>query len=107
MALSNATGRVDDYRMYRAALVKAKASYMSQFFNHSTQDFGPTQTGNALGIMIDDREQKPGAIARLVESLRAHNGTHLTTGAVGSRWILQVSVSLVAVDSTIAPAYTA
>ena len=41
--------------------------------------------GNALGFLI---APEPGAIKRLVDSLQSR-GTHLTTGAVGTRWILQ------------------
>eukprot|EP01047_Picozoa_sp_COSAG01_P069403 COSAG01_NODE_10260_length_2208_cov_0.909436_1_plen_313_part_00 len=70
---------------YKAALTHAIASYKQQFFNKTTNDYGPTQTGNALGILI---APEPGAVERLVDSIKSH-GTHLTSGAVGTRWILQ------------------
>ena len=85
--MAHATGKSSDATKYHAALEHARTSYHTAFFNASTDDFGPTQTGNALGILASPHVE-PGAVRQLLTNIHQRNG-HLSTGAVGSRWILQ------------------
>ena len=86
--MANATaGKQADVAKYEAALAGAKAAYHKVFFNSSSRDFGPTQTGNTLGILASPTVE-PGAVSRLLANLKSRGG-HISTGGVGSRWILQ------------------
>jgi hypothetical protein len=85
--MANVTGKHMDVVKYEAAMRDAKAAYHKVFYNASSNDFGPTQTGNVLGILAASTVEA-GAVERLVQNLRARDG-HLATGAVGTRWILQ------------------
>ena len=87
--MAHAIGKRTDVAKYEAAVLHAKAAYRQVFFNNSSNDFGPTQTGNVLGILATSTvDTIHGAVERLVQNLRARSG-HLSTGAVGTRWILQ------------------
>ena len=59
-----------------------------RYYNNSSNDFGESQTANALGLLAAPTIA-PGAVARLVANIKGRS-THISTGAVGSRWILQV-----------------
>ena len=87
--MANATGKHADMARYEAAVAHAKRSYHRVFFNSSSNDFGATQTGNALGILAAPTVE-PGAVSRLLANLKGRGG-HLSTGGVGTRWILQAS----------------
>jgi hypothetical protein len=76
--MANATGRHADVSKYEAALAHARGSYRRAFFNESTEDFGPTQTGNALGILAAPSVE-PGAVKTLLANLKSRGG-HLSTG---------------------------
>ena len=76
--MANATGRHADVSKYEAALAHARVSYRRAFFNESTEDFGPTQTGNALGILAAPSVE-PGAVKTLLANLKSRGG-HLSTG---------------------------
>ena len=67
--------------------------YVRQYYNSSSNDFGKSQTANALGLLAAPTIA-PGAVARLVANIKGRS-THISTGAVGARWILQVRFLLV------------
>ena len=53
--------------------------------------YGPTQTGNAIAIAAGippDPVARAGALSALVKNVESR-GIHLSTGAVGTRWLLQ------------------
>ena len=85
--MANATGKRADVAKYEAAVTRAKDSYHRVFFSSSSSDFGPTQTGNVLGILASPTVEA-GAVDRLLQNIEGRKG-HLSTGAVGTRWILQ------------------
>ena len=85
--MANATGKHADVAKYEAAVARAKASYRRVFWSSSSSDYGPTQTGNVLGILASPSVEA-GAVDRLLQNIEGRKG-HLSTGAVGTRWILQ------------------
>lgn len=85
--LANATGNHNDASKYSASLEHARVAYHKVFFNTTSEDFGESQTGNALGILASPKVE-PGAVKRLLANLANRSG-HLSVGAVGARWILQ------------------
>ena len=91
--MAAATGKPDEAAAYGALLERARAAYYRAYFNRATGDFGPTQTGNAIGILASPAAANTtGAAAALLANLAARGG-HIATGAVGSRWILQALVA--------------
>ena len=59
--MARVTGNQPDVQAYSAVLEHAKTSYHSQFFNHTSQNYGVSQTGNALGAPSTLRMQlQPG-----------------------------------------------
>ena len=87
VSVAKALNNTADHAKYSAALAVAKAAYAKQYFNSSSNDFGESQTANALGLLAAPTVA-PGAVARLVANIKGR-GTHVSTGGVGARWILQ------------------
>ena len=110
--MANATGRANDAAAFGLLLARARAAYVRTFRNATTGDFGPTQTGNAMGILAAPASANTtGAAVTLLANLAARGG-HIATGAVGARWILQAltaaghaSVALDLATQTDAPSW--
>jgi hypothetical protein len=98
VGLATALGKPADAAKYGGMLAKARVAYHGLYFNSTSNDFGPTQTGNTLGILavapvvgaagVPAADVK-GAVAALLKNIKGRGGK-IATGAVGARWILQV-----------------
>ena len=89
--MAKLTEHKTDVHTYTQMLSSAKAGYHKVFFNTTTQDYGASQTGNALAIAAGippDAASMAGALATLTANIEAR-GKHLSTGGVGTRWLLQ------------------
>ena len=75
VAFATATNRTADVVRYIKALKEARAGYYAAYYNKTTQNFGPTQTGNALGIIASPAGvDTTGAVQTLLSNIKVRSG---------------------------------
>jgi alpha-L-rhamnosidase len=69
-----------------------KASFNREFFDPKTRNYGPTQTANTLPLFIGlaTEKERGGAWGELFNDLVYEHNSHLTTGIIGTKYILDV-----------------
>ena len=84
-----------DAQAYDKLAADIKAAFNREFFDPKTRSYGPTQTANALPLFIGlatDKERGP-AWSELFNDLVYEHDSHLTTGIIGTKYILDVLTS--------------
>lgn len=84
-----------DAQAYDKLAGDIKAAFNREFFDPKTRHYGPTQTANALPLFIGlatDKERGP-AWSELFNDLVYEHDSHLTTGIIGTKYILDVLTS--------------
>ena len=74
LKMASLTGHHDDISTYTKVLSIAKAAYHKAFYNATTEDYGASQTGNALAIAAGippDAASQAGALAALTSNILA------------------------------------
>ncbi|PAE96859.1 alpha-L-rhamnosidase [Shouchella clausii] len=81
-------GKVDDYHQYKALFKQIKQAYQKAYMIAPNRLYSDTQTAYVLTLHfgLAEETQRQGLAARLVELIR-QNGTHLTTGFVGTPYL--------------------
>ena len=84
-----------DAQAYDKLAGEIKTAFNREFFDPKTRHYGPTQTANALPLFIGlatDKERGP-AWSELFNDLVYEHNSHLTTGIIGTKYILDVLTS--------------
>ena len=96
--VANALGHASDSDRYRGLADTARAGYHARFFDESIQAYGSNssqlsfQTLNVPGLVIDSMPPavRPAVVAGLAHDLENRTGYHLGTGAVTTKYLLNV-----------------
>ena len=84
--------RQAEAQAYDKLATEIKTAFNREFFDPKTGNYGPTQTANALPLFIGlatDKE-RGGAWSALFNDLVYEHDSHLTTGIIGTKYILDV-----------------
>jgi len=87
--------RQAEAQAYDRLAAEIKAAFNREFFDQKTRHYGPTQTANALPLFIGlatDKE-RGSAWSELFNDLVYEHDSHLTTGIIGTKYILDVLTS--------------
>lgn len=98
--MAHALGRDADWQRYTALAQQLRAAYHRVYFNATQQAYvSNTQTANALPIYLGcvPPDDMPAVSAALVRSVLA-TGVRITSGAVGSRYLLYALASVGRMD---------
>ncbi len=89
--MATATGRTEDAKRYAAVEAKVRAAFRKAYVKQDGTVAGGTQTAYLLALYtgMAEPEQRRGMTDRLVASIEEH-GTHLTTGFLGTPFLLFV-----------------
>ncbi|MBD3414426.1 MAG: Bacterial alpha-L-rhamnosidase, partial [Candidatus Aminicenantes bacterium] len=90
--MAEVLGKERDVRTYQNLAEKIKNAFHQEFYNSETQNYGNgSQTSNALPLFIDlvPKEEKGGILHNLRNSLIYQNNTHLTTGIMGTKYLME------------------
>jgi len=87
--------RAADAQAYDKLAGDIKTAFNREFFDPKTRSYGPTQAANALPLFIGlatDKERGP-SWSELFNDLVYEHNSHLTTGIIGTKYILDVLTS--------------
>ena len=90
--IAHILGSDQDTMAFAALAKKIKSAYNKQYFNPKTNNYNDgSQMANAfplfLGLVEEDR--KPLVIENLVSDIVEKNDTHLTTGVLGTKYLIE------------------
>jgi alpha-L-rhamnosidase len=86
-------GREKDAAAYAALAGEIKKAFHTEYFDPKTRGYANnTQTANALALFLDlvPKEAGDSAWQNLFEDLAYRNDSHLTTGIIGTKYIMEV-----------------
>jgi alpha-L-rhamnosidase len=90
-------GKQDDAQSYGQLGVQIREAFNRTFFNAQTQTYaGGTQTAQAMALYLDlaSKEQKIPVAFNLYRDILYYNNTHMTTGIIGTKYLLPVLTRL-------------
>ncbi|MDD8015853.1 MAG: family 78 glycoside hydrolase catalytic domain [Acidobacteriota bacterium] len=85
-------GKTADAKSYGLLSERIKTAFHREYFDPKTRSYGPTQTANVLPLFLDMvPENERGAVwGRLFDNIVYRNASHLTTGFIGTKYVLDV-----------------
>jgi alpha-L-rhamnosidase len=85
-------GKAADAKLYDDLAGRIKAAFHKEFFDPGTQSYGPTQTANTLPLFLDlaPGNAVDGAWDRLINDIVYGHDSHLTTGIIGTKCIMEL-----------------
>lgn len=89
--IAGVLGNEDDARKYSELGEKVRSSFNKTYYSPDTRGYGPnTQTANALPLFLDmpTSSMRGGVIHNLVTDILYKNNTHLTTGIMGTKYLM-------------------
>ncbi len=90
--LAKRLGQIEDEAHFRQLADKIRGAYVARFVDQATGKVGPgTQASQSFALYTDivPESARPKVIAYLVKDIEAH-GSHLTTGILGTKFMLDV-----------------
>ena len=91
--LANILGYEDDMKKFEALSENIKSAYLEQFLQKGTGIFSPgTQTSQSFALYFDlvPPDEKKAAIDFLLKSIVEEKAGHLTTGIMGTKFMLDI-----------------
>jgi len=91
--MARTLGKAADAKAYEDLAAAIKASFHREYFDPKTRSYGNgTQTANALPLFLDMvPEAERGAVwGNLFDNLVYRNDSHLTTGIIGTKYIMEL-----------------
>lgn len=91
--MADILSRNEEAKSYRELAEKIRSRFNDIYFNKDTKSYANgTQTANTLPLFLDipPEEERGRAFNNLQQDLVYDNNTHLTTGIIGTKYILEV-----------------
>jgi alpha-L-rhamnosidase len=85
--------KTDEAADYEKLALRIRSAFNSKYYSPELRGYTPnTQTANALPLFLEipDKSTRGGVIHNLVTDILYTNDTHLTTGIIGTRYLLDV-----------------
>jgi alpha-L-rhamnosidase len=85
-------GKTSDAALYDKLAADIRTAFNKEFYNPKTGDYADgTQTANALPLFLDiPTEKEAGAWGRLFDDVVYKHDSHLTTGIIGTKYIMEL-----------------
>jgi alpha-L-rhamnosidase len=85
-------GRPADAKLYDDLAGRIKVAFNKEFYDPKTRSYGPTQTANTLPLFLDLAEgaAADGTWDRLTNDVVYGHDSHLTTGIIGTKYIMEL-----------------
>ena len=85
-------GRTQDAALYDKLAGEIRTAFNREFYNPKTGDYADgTQTANTLPLFLDIPTQKEGGTwGRLFDDIVYKHNSHLTTGIIGTKYIMEL-----------------
>jgi alpha-L-rhamnosidase len=91
--ISKVLGNAKDAEAYGRLADDVKAAFHKEYFDPKTGNYANgTQTANSLALFLDlaPREARGAAWGNLFDNIAYKNASHLTTGIIGTKYIMEV-----------------
>jgi alpha-L-rhamnosidase len=85
-------GKAQDATLYDKLAADIRTAFNKEYYNPKTGDYADgTQTANTLALFLDiPTEKQGGAWGRLFDNIVYKNNSHLTTGIIGTKYIMEL-----------------
>jgi alpha-L-rhamnosidase len=85
-------GRTQDAALYDKLAAEIRIAFNREYYNPKTGDYADgTQTANTLPLFLDiPTEKQGGAWGRLFDDIVYKHNSHLTTGIIGTKYIMEL-----------------
>jgi alpha-L-rhamnosidase len=85
-------GRTQDAALYDKLAAEIRIAFNREYYNPKTGDYADgTQTANTLALFLDiPTEKQGGAWGRLFDDIVYKHNSHLTTGIIGTKYIMEL-----------------
>jgi alpha-L-rhamnosidase len=85
-------GKAQDAAAYDKLAGEIRTAFNKEFYNPKTGDYADgTQTANTLALFLElPTEKQDGAWGRLFDNIVYKNNSHLTTGIIGTKYIMEL-----------------
>ena len=91
--IAKVLGKKEDADFYQHESDEIKSALLREYYNEATNNFAMgSQASNVFPIYLDllDDRQKPKVLSRVLDDIVLNNNTHLTTGNLCTRYIIEV-----------------
>jgi len=88
-------GKTADASLYDKLAAEIRTAFNREFYDPKTGDYADgTQTANTLALFLDlPTEKQGGTWGRLFDNIVYKNDSHLTTGIIGTKYIMELLTS--------------
>jgi len=93
-------GKTQDAALYDKLTAEIRTAFNREYYNPKTGDYADgTQTANTLPLFLDiPTEKEGGAWGRLFDDIVYKHNSHLTTGIIGTKYIMELLTRTGAAD---------
>ena len=91
--MAKALGKMGDAKVYEDLAEIIKTAFHRKYFDPKTRSYASgTQTANALPLFLDmvPEEERGGVWGNLFDNIVYKNNSHLTTGIIGTKYIMEL-----------------
>ena len=90
--VARVVGKTADAALYDKLAAEIRTAFNKEFYNPKTGDYADgTQTANTLALFLElPTEKQGGAWGRLFDDIVYKNNSHLTTGIIGTKYIMEL-----------------
>jgi len=91
--MASVLGKEQDAKVYRALAETIKAAFHKEYFDPKTNSYANgTQTANALPLFLNlvPESVRGGVWGNLFDNIVYRNNSHLTTGIIGTKYIMEL-----------------
>jgi alpha-L-rhamnosidase len=91
--MAKALGRAEEAKLYADLAEKIKAAFNREYYDAKSRYYANnTQTANALGLFLglEPEADRAAVFANLFDNVVYKNASHLTTGIVGTKYIMEL-----------------
>jgi alpha-L-rhamnosidase len=85
-------GKVEDAKTYDRLAAGIRAAFHREYFDPKTGSYGSTQTANTLALFLDlaPENARDAAWSRLFDDIVYVHDSHLTTGIIGTKYVMEL-----------------
>ncbi len=94
--MARVLGREQDAKLYGDLAEKIKAAFQKEYFDPRSKNYANgTQTANTLALFLDfvPETERAAVFANLFDNIVYKNASHLTTGIIGTKYIMELLTS--------------
>ena len=90
--IARVLGKAEDATTYDRLAVGIKDAFHKEYFDPKTGSYGSTQTANTLALFLDlaPESARGSARSRLFDDIVYAHDSHLTTGIIGTKYIMEL-----------------